>query len=60
MISSTISRFGKIDFLINNGGGQFVSPAAKIRLKGWKAVVETNLTGTFLCCKEGENELISG
>ena len=60
MISSTISRFGKIDFLINNGGGQFVSPAAKMRLKGWKAVVETNLTGTFLCYKEGENEFISG
>ncbi len=22
---------------------------------GWKAVIETNLTGTFLCCREGES-----
>ena len=53
LISSTVSRFGKLDFLINNGGGQFPSPAANIKLKGWNAVIETNLTGTFLCCREG-------
>ena len=34
MIAATLSRFGKLDFLVNNGGGQFVSPAAEIRLKG--------------------------
>ena len=61
MIAATLSRFGKLDFLVNNGGGQFVSPAAKIRLKGWKAVIETNLTGTYLCCREGTiNPLYTG
>ena len=54
LISSTLSRFGKIDYLVNNAGGQFFSPAAKFTLKGWNAVVETNLTGTFLCCREGK------
>ena len=53
LMSQTLAKFGRIDFLINNGGGQFHSPAKDIRLKGWNAVVETNLTGTFLCCKEG-------
>lgn len=43
---------GRIDYLVNNAGGQFPSPAAWIRTKGWHAVVETNLTGTFLCCRE--------
>ena len=52
-MSTAISRFGKVDFLVNNAGGQFMSPAEKISLKGWNAIVETNLTGTFLCCREG-------
>jgi len=45
-------RFGAIDFLVNNGGGQFPSPASLITRKGWDAVIETNLTGTFLMTKE--------
>ena len=53
LIDTTLDKFGKIDFLVNNGGGQFPSPIQNISLKGWKAVVETNLTGTFLMCREG-------
>ena len=48
-----LKEFGKIDFLVNNGGGQFVSPVAHMKSKGWKAVVDTNLNGTFNCCQEG-------
>ena len=54
LIATTLSRFGKLDFLINNGGGQFPGPAESFSLKGWNAVIETNLTGTFLCCREGD------
>ncbi|CAH1775999.1 unnamed protein product [Owenia fusiformis] len=56
LISKTVEKYGKLDFLVNNGGGQFPSPAADIKLKGWNAVVETNLTGTFLMCKEAYNQ----
>ncbi len=52
MLQFTLERFGAIDFLVNNAGGQFPSPAGLIRTKGWSAVIETNLTGTFLCCRE--------
>jgi len=52
LLEFTIDRFGAIDFLVNNAGGQFPSPAGLIRTKGWNAVIETNLTGTFLCCRE--------
>ncbi|GFO23524.1 peroxisomal trans-2-enoyl-coa reductase-like [Plakobranchus ocellatus] len=52
LMTHTLERFGQIDFVVNNGGGQFVSGAEDIRLKGWNAVVETNLTGTFLMCRE--------
>ncbi len=36
-----------IDILINNAGGQFPSPAEKISENGWKAVIDTNLNGTW-------------
>ncbi|XP_021962925.1 peroxisomal trans-2-enoyl-CoA reductase [Folsomia candida] len=52
LISETLKRHGKIDFLVNNGGGQFLSPAADMTLKGWNAVIETNLTGTYLMMRE--------
>ncbi|KAK2506645.1 hypothetical protein MC885_018839, partial [Smutsia gigantea] len=51
LIKSTLDIYGRIDFLVNNGGGQFFSPAEHISSKGWQAVIETNLTGTFYMCK---------
>src|SRR5262249_43015603 len=38
---------GTLAGLVNNAGGQFLSPAEAITPKGWHAVVETNLSGTF-------------
>ncbi len=46
-VDSIVERYGRVDILVNNGGGQFPSPAELINKKGWHAVVETNLTGTF-------------
>ena len=54
LVQETISSYGKVDFLVNNGGGQFMSPVSNMSAKGWRAVVDTNLNGTFLCCKEGQ------
>ncbi|KAI6053820.1 peroxisomal trans-2-enoyl-CoA reductase [Marmota monax] len=51
LIKSTLAIYGKINFLVNNGGGQFLSPFEDISSKGWHAVIETNLTGTFYMCK---------
>lgn len=42
------ARFGLPDILVNNAGGQFAQAADKITPKGWRAVIETNLTGTWL------------
>lgn len=53
-MSSVLKQYGRIDFLVNNGGGQFTSPAEHISSKGWKAVIDTNLNGTFHCCQAGE------
>uniref|UniRef100_A0A8C6QFX8 Peroxisomal trans-2-enoyl-CoA reductase n=1 Tax=Nannospalax galili TaxID=1026970 RepID=A0A8C6QFX8_NANGA len=51
LVKSTLALHGKINFLVNNGGGQFLSPVEHISAKGWHAVIETNLTGTFYMCK---------
>ena len=51
-ISEIMNQFGALDMLINNGGGQFPSPAELINRKGWHAVVETNLTGTFFLTQQ--------
>ena len=51
LFDETIRRFEKIDFVVNNGGGQFAAPAETISEKGWQAVIETNLTGTFHMCQ---------
>jgi citronellol/citronellal dehydrogenase len=47
LFTATCERFGKLDVLVNNAGGQFGSPAMKITPKGWNAVVDTNLNGTW-------------
>jgi citronellol/citronellal dehydrogenase len=38
--------------LVNNAGGQFMTPLEAISAKGWEAVVNTNLTGGFLMARE--------
>jgi len=47
-VHAVLERYGRIDLLVNNAGGQFPCPAADISRKGWHAVIDTNLTGTFL------------
>ncbi len=52
---SVIKDRGEIHGLVNNAGGQYISPAEQISDKGWHAVIETNLTGTFMMCREAHN-----
>ncbi|HZF15410.1 MAG TPA: SDR family oxidoreductase [Steroidobacteraceae bacterium] len=46
------SRFGRLDVLFNNAGtGAPARPLEDTRLEEWRAVVETNVTGVFLCTR---------
>jgi citronellol/citronellal dehydrogenase len=43
-----LERHGRLDLLVNNAGGQFLSPAEAITPKGFRTVIELNVQGTWL------------
>lgn len=47
LVDDVLTKLGRVDILVNNGGGQFFSPAQFITPNGFDAVVSTNLTGTW-------------
>lgn len=46
-VASLVERHGRLDGVVNNAGGQFPVPAGDLKPKGWSAVVDTNLNGTW-------------
>jgi len=51
-VGAVLDRFGRIDVLVNNAGGQFISPAEMMSPRGWEAVIRNNLNGTFFMTRE--------
>lgn len=51
-VSAVVAAQGRIDGLVNNAGGQYITPLHAISAKGWEAVIHTNLTGGFLVARE--------
>lgn len=47
LLATTCDRFGKLDVLVNSAGGQFPQAAIDFTDKGWHAVIDTNLNGTW-------------
>jgi 3(or 17)beta-hydroxysteroid dehydrogenase len=50
-IDEVVSRFGRLDVLVNNAGIFSNSPVDETRLEDWQRVMDVNLTGVFLGCK---------
>jgi len=48
-------KFGRLDILVNNAGGQFPTLAKILNDKGWNAVINNNLNGTFYVTREMGN-----
>jgi NAD(P)-dependent dehydrogenase (short-subunit alcohol dehydrogenase family) len=47
LVDAALGKFGRIDVLVNNAGGQFPARAEDMVTKGWDAVIRNNLNGTF-------------
>ena len=67
VVDAAFSEFGRIDVLVNNAGISWGVPVEEMRLEDWNKVIETNLTGTFLCAqavgkvmiKQGRGKIIN-
>lgn len=49
MIERTADRFGRLDILVNNAGTSIRKPPETYTAAEWRSVLDTNLTGAFLC-----------
>jgi 3-oxoacyl-[acyl-carrier protein] reductase len=45
------ARFGGLDVLVNNAGVGFFKNLEAMSLEEWNTILETNVTGVFLCCR---------
>jgi meso-butanediol dehydrogenase/(S,S)-butanediol dehydrogenase/diacetyl reductase len=59
VIAETVSRFGRLDILINNAGvGFLIEPLVDTAALRFKTVLDVNLTGAFLCTKHAARHMI--
>ena len=49
LVAATVERFGRLDVMVANAGGMFQAPALDISKRGFEAVIDLNLMGTWLC-----------
>jgi NAD(P)-dependent dehydrogenase (short-subunit alcohol dehydrogenase family) len=53
LFAKTVAAFGRLDMLFNNAGqGAPAMPIEDLPFEKWKAVIDANLTGSFLCTQE--------
>ncbi len=53
LFSAVLDKWGRVDLLFNNAGSFGTpGPLDELAVRDWQAVVDTNLTGSFLCAQE--------
>jgi NAD(P)-dependent dehydrogenase (short-subunit alcohol dehydrogenase family) len=52
MVKNTLTRFGRVDGLVNSAGVAPLAPITQCTLETWDWTMRVNVTGTFLCCRE--------
>ncbi|WP_051792984.1 SDR family oxidoreductase [Amycolatopsis jejuensis] len=57
-VDAVVERFGRIDGLVSNAAGNFVTPAERLSPNGWRAVVDIVLNGSWNCTSAVARRLI--
>jgi NAD(P)-dependent dehydrogenase (short-subunit alcohol dehydrogenase family) len=61
MFATVVKEFGRLDILVNNAGiSQSAAPLHETPVKLWRDIIDTNLTGTFLCTRAAVPLMQSG
>lgn len=47
VVENTVSKYGKVDILVNGAAGNFLASASKLSTNGFKTVLEIDTIGTF-------------
>jgi peroxisomal 2,4-dienoyl-CoA reductase len=51
MVERVTAEHGRLDILVNNAAGNFYAPSSSLSPNAWRAVVETDLYGSFYCAQ---------
>ncbi|MGH9665192.1 MAG: SDR family oxidoreductase, partial [Bryobacteraceae bacterium] len=57
-VEKALAVYGQIDILLNNAGISYRAPAEEMDLEKWRMVLDTNLTGAFLCAQAAARHMI--
>lgn len=56
-VESVVGRFGHLDVLVNNAGGFAGGSVTDLSLQAWRHVIDSHLTGAFLCAKHAVRQM---
>ncbi len=59
VVAETLSKFGRVDILINNAGVSWGASVEEMTVEQWDKVLSTNLTGTFLFCQAAGKTMVA-
>ncbi|TMF79648.1 MAG: glucose 1-dehydrogenase [Chloroflexi bacterium] len=58
-VARTVAAFGHLDIMVNNAGTIVISPLVDMTTEAWDHVVDVNLRGVFLGCREAARQMIA-
>ncbi|HTS68208.1 MAG TPA: SDR family oxidoreductase [Terriglobia bacterium] len=58
LVSEAVAALGHIDVLVNNAGISTVADAENMTMEQWQSVIDTNLTGVFICAQAAGRQML--